>query len=85
MLDRAGNADSDIQRRRDDLAGLADLPIVWHIAGIDGSARGAHACAQFIGERLEQLEVFTGTHAAATGDNDFRSRQFRAVGLREFA
>src|SRR5262249_13555430 len=41
MLDRAGDADSDVEVGRDHLAGLADLPVVWRIAGIDGCA----ACA----------------------------------------
>jgi hypothetical protein len=32
MLDRAGNAGCDVEIRCDDLAGLADLPIVGSIA-----------------------------------------------------
>ena len=42
MLDRAGNADRDIDLRSDDLARLADLIIVWGIARVDrGAARAA--------------------------------------------
>ena len=36
MLNRTGNTDRDVQVRRDDLAGLAHLPVVRHKAGIDG-------------------------------------------------
>src|SRR5690606_4963063 len=32
MLDRAGDADGDVEFGRDDLAGLADLPVVRRIA-----------------------------------------------------
>src|SRR5436853_2781529 len=41
MLDRAGNADRDIDFRSDDLAGLADLVIVGRIAGVDRGPAGA--------------------------------------------
>src|SRR4030095_9855110 len=34
MLDRAGDADSDVQFGRDDLAGLSDLKIARHVAGV---------------------------------------------------
>src|SRR5260370_753772 len=52
MLDRAGDADGDIELRRHHLAGLADLPVVRRIAGIDRRARRADAGAEFVGERL---------------------------------
>src|SRR5919201_379763 len=45
MLDRAGDADRDIKFRGHHLAGLADLPVVRRIAGIDRGARGADAGA----------------------------------------
>ena len=41
MLDGAGNADRDIERWGEDLAGLADVPVVRGLARIDGSARCA--------------------------------------------
>src|SRR5580698_10918469 len=53
MLDRAGDADRDIQFRRHHLAGLADLPIVRRIAGIDRGARGTDGGAKLVGERLD--------------------------------
>ncbi len=54
VLDRAGNADRDIDFGRDDLAGLADLIIVGRIARIDRGAAGADAGAELVGERVEQ-------------------------------
>src|SRR5580704_4723925 len=41
MLNGARNADGDIKVRRHHLAGLADLPVVRRVAGIDRGARGA--------------------------------------------
>ena len=37
VLDRAGDADRDIQCGRNDLAGLADLEIARYVAGVDGN------------------------------------------------
>ena len=51
--------------RRDDLAGLADLHIVWHEAGVDGGAGGAHVRVQLVGQLVQQLEVLPGFQAAA--------------------
>ncbi len=59
MLDRARNADRDIDLRRDDLAGLADLIIVGRLARIDRGAAGADPGAELVGERVEQsMELF---------------------------
>src|SRR3546814_8247905 len=41
VLDRAADADGHVQVRGDDLAGLADLQLVGHVAGVDRGARGA--------------------------------------------
>src|SRR3546814_13996771 len=57
MLDRAGDADGDVKLWRDDLAGLADLVVVRHEAGIDGGAAGADGGAQLVGDRFDQLEI----------------------------
>src|SRR5882757_4377346 len=35
MLDRSRDADRNVQLRRHDLSGLADLPVVRRIAGVD--------------------------------------------------
>ncbi len=54
VLDRAGNADRDIDFGSDDLAGLADLIVVRGIAGIDRGAACADGGAELVGERVEQ-------------------------------
>ena len=59
MLDGAGNADGDVKLGRHHLAGLADLVIVRHVAGIDGGPGGSHGRTETVGQRLDQrLEVF---------------------------
>ena len=86
MLDRARDADRDVQLRRDDLAGLADLIVVRHEARIDCCARCAQRCVQLVGQRLEHLRVVLAVaETAATRDDDLRRRQFRTVQLRHFA
>src|SRR3954471_23494527 len=85
MLDRAGDADRDIEFRRHLLAGLADLPVVRGIAGIDRGARGADAGAELVGERLDILaEVLPALHGAAAGDDDLGRGQLRTVALGDF-
>src|ERR1700691_186070 len=42
MLDRARDADGNIEVRRHHLAGLADLPVIGCITGVDRGAGGAH-------------------------------------------
>ena len=51
MLDRAGDADRDVNFGSDDLARLADLIIIGDIASIHRSAACAYACAEFVGKR----------------------------------
>jgi hypothetical protein len=71
VLDGARDADRDVELRRDDLAGLADLVVVGHEAGIDRGARGAQRGAELVGQRLEQLVVvLAAAHAATAGDDD---------------
>ena len=80
MLDRAGDADGDIEFRRHHLAGLPDLPVVRRIAGIHRRARGANAGAELVGQRLDVFgEILAALHGAAAGDDDFCGCQFRTV------
>ncbi|MNN77998.1 hypothetical protein D3C81_1945100 [compost metagenome] len=81
MLDGTGDAHGDVQLRGDDLAGLADLHVVGHEAGIDRGARGTNGGAELVGHGVEQLEVVAVLHAAATGDDDLRRGQLRTLGL----
>src|SRR5260370_19506875 len=53
MLNRAGYSDRNIQLWRLTLTGLAHLPIVGGISGIDGSARRADGRAQLVCDRLD--------------------------------
>src|SRR6266850_2383134 len=77
VLDRARDPDRYVEVRRDDLAGLPDLPVVRHEAGIDGRARRAHRRAQLVRKRLEHLlEVLAIRHAAPARDDDLRGSQF---------
>src|SRR5262245_21211207 len=57
VLDGARDTHGDVEVGRHDLAGLADLVVVRHIAGIDGGTAGAQARTQLVGERLQHLEV----------------------------
>jgi hypothetical protein len=50
VLDRARDADGDVEIGRHDLAGLAHLPVVRRKARIDRGARGAHGGAQLVGQ-----------------------------------
>ena len=66
MLDRAGDADGDIDFGGDDLAGLADLIIIGDIARVDRRAAGADARAELVGERFDdRVEVFRVLQRAA--------------------
>src|SRR4051794_17720777 len=82
MLDRAGDADRDIDFRRDDLAGLADLIIVRDIAGIDCRTRSADAGAELVGERLDQaVEVLAILESPTTRDDDLGRGQLGTLRL----
>ncbi|SAL03951.1 hypothetical protein AWB77_06906 [Caballeronia fortuita] len=86
MLDRARDADRHIQLRRDDLARLADLEVVRHIACIDRRARCAQRRAELVGERFERLRVvLAAAESAAARHDDMRARQLRTIELRHFA
>src|SRR5690606_7171777 len=67
VLDGAGDAGRHVQLGGDDLAGLANLQFVGHVAGIDGRARGADRGAELVGQRVDQLEVVGRPQGAAAG------------------
>ena len=54
MLDRAGDADRDVDFGSDDLAGLADLIVVRRIARVDCCAARTDAGAELVREWIEQ-------------------------------
>ncbi len=58
VLDRAGDADGDVELRGDGLSRLADLPLVGQQARLDdGPGTGDHA-AKEVGEPLEHGHRF---------------------------
>src|SRR6185295_19809340 len=67
MLDGAGDADGNVELGRHDLAGLADLVVVRHEAGIDRGAAGADRGAELVGDLFQEREVGAALHAAAAG------------------
>ena len=72
MLDRAGDADSDVEVRADHASGLADLVLVIDPSGVDGRTRGAHRAAESVREIADQREVRRLLQPAAAGDDDVR-------------
>src|SRR5947209_7740081 len=70
VLDRAADAERDVELRRDDLARLADLRAVRVPAGVDDGARRADGAAERLGELLGEREVLRRTEAASTRDDD---------------
>lgn len=81
MLDGAGDAHGDVQLRSDDLAGLANLHVAGHVAGIHRRARGTDGGAELVGQLVDHLEVLFRADAAATGDHAPGALQVRAVAL----
>ena len=82
VLDRAGDADGDVEIGGDDLAGLADLPVVRGKARIDRGPRGADGGPELVGQRLDQREVLFRADAATAGDDDLGRGQLRPVATR---
>src|SRR5690606_32290743 len=71
MLDGARDADGDVEVRGDDLAGLADLPVIGGVARIDCGARGAKGGAELFGQGGEDFgELFGGAERAAARYDD---------------
>src|SRR3954464_5238643 len=83
MLDRAGDADGDVEVRRHHLAGLADLVVVGHVARVDGRAAGTETGAELVGQGLEHLEVLAARQAAAAGDDDLGAGELGPLALGE--
>ena len=80
MLDRAGNADGDIELGRHHLPGLADLEVVGPVSGVHRRARGADRGAETVGDFLHQMEILRGLHAAPARDHDPRPGELGTLG-----
>src|SRR3546814_15917190 len=81
MLDGSGDTDGDVEVGCHHFAGLADLVVVGHEAGVDRGARGADGGAQLVGDALQPDEIIAALHAAAARDDDARGCQLRALRL----
>src|SRR3989304_4781137 len=79
VLDGATDADGHVKFRGDDLAGLADLQVAGHVAGINRSARGTDGGTELVGQLEDDLEVLFRTDTTATGDHALGALQVRAV------
>src|SRR5215470_14774289 len=80
MLDRAGNPNRDVKFRCHNLPGLAHLPVVRRIAGINRRARGADGGPKLISDRLNVFsEVFPTLHGAPPRNDDFRRGELGAL------
>src|SRR4029079_8411166 len=85
VLNRARNADRDIDVLSDDLAGLPGLVVVRRIAGVDRAARRADRRAELVGKRVEQrMELLGAAERAAARDDDSGAGQLGALALRGF-
>ena len=69
VLDRAGDADGDVQLGRDRLARLADLRRVRIPARVHDCTRGGHRAAERRRQLLDQREVLRAAEPAAAGDD----------------
>ena len=70
MLDGTGDADGDVEVGGHDLAGLADLPVVGRVAGIDRRAGRPDGGTDTVGELLDDLEVLGRADPTTTRDDD---------------
>src|SRR6266487_3617637 len=85
VLDRARDAHGDVELRRDDLAGLPDLPVIRHEPRVHGRARSPHRRAQLVGERFQDLEVVPRAHSAPARHHHACRSQLGSLGLGERA
>ena len=83
VLDRAGDAERDVELRRHGLAGLADLRGVRVPACVDDGARRADGAAERACELLGERELLGRAESAAAGDDDVGVLDRRAARLLE--
>ena len=80
MLNRAGDADRDVELRRDDLARLAYLQVVRDESRVDRGARRADGGAERVGELVQPREVVGAAERAAARDDARGRLQIGAIG-----
>src|SRR6185503_19867439 len=75
VLERAGDAQRDVELGRHGLPGAADLPVHRQPAGVADRARGGQLGPHRLRELLRQLQVFLPLDAAADRDDALGLRQ----------
>ena len=81
VLNRTGDADRDVELRRDRLSGLSDLKIVRHPAGVGRRARRADRSAKRSGQGLQQgVERFRSAEPTPARDDDRRFLERQLAG-----
>ena len=82
VLDGAGDADGDVDFGGDDLAGLAHLVVVGHIARVHRRAARPHARAQLVRQRHDRRrEGLRVLQRAPARDDDLGRGQFGTLAL----
>jgi hypothetical protein len=79
MLDRPRDTYRNIKLRRDNLAGLPDLPVVGREGRIHRCTRRAERRAQFPRERIEVCEIVRAAESTSARYHGLRARQIRTV------
>src|SRR5689334_20693995 len=81
VLDGPGDAERDVELRRDGLSGLAHLELARVVATVDSRARGTDGAAERVGELFDDLEVLLAADTATARDDHGRLGQLRTVTL----
>lgn len=84
MLDGSTDANGHVKVRCHNLAGLADLHVVGHVAGIHSCARSTNCAvltAKGLGKVVKHLEVLSILKASSSTNNEFGATKIRVVAL----
>jgi hypothetical protein len=81
VLDGTTDADAQVERRLYDLAGLADLQLVGHPAGVGRGAACTNCATQRIRQLLQRPESLRAADAAAAGNDHGRLLEVGHGGL----
>src|SRR5262249_51470616 len=79
VLDGAGDAQRDVQLRRDGLTGLAHLELARVVARVDRGARRTDSGAERVGQFLDHAEVLGAADTTAARHDDAGLGELRTV------
>ena len=85
VLDGTRNPDCDIKIRGDDPSGLAHLHLVRYVTRVDRRPRRADTGAEFVGQRVDQVEVVFAAQSAPAGHHASRGLQVGTIRCAGFA